>query len=78
MTKGPEPSSPESDSGAQDPRRQIAFTVLIVIVTALLLWTLYAVRGTLLIVYLSALFATGISPLVRMIERQRARVARDE
>ena len=32
---------------------------------------LFQVRSTLLLVYISALFAMGISPLVRMIERQR-------
>lgn len=37
----------------------------------LLLWTLYLVREQLLLVYVSGLFATGLAPLVRMIERQR-------
>ena len=30
-----------------------------------LLWTLYLVRGPLLLIYVSALFATGLAPLVR-------------
>jgi predicted PurR-regulated permease PerM len=35
------------------------------------MWALYLVRSTLLVIYVSALFATGLSPLVRMIERRR-------
>ena len=37
----------------------------------MLLWTLYEVRGQLLLIYVSGLFATGLAPLVRMIERQQ-------
>lgn len=35
------------------------------------LWCLYLVRDILLIIYISALFAIGFSPIVRLIERQR-------
>lgn len=38
---------------------------------ALLTWLLFTVRSMLVTVYISALFAMGISPLVRIIERQR-------
>ena len=38
---------------------------------AILLWCAYIVRHALLIVYVSALFAIGFSPIVRVIERQR-------
>ena len=34
-------------------------------------WVLYQVRSTLLLLYVSALFAMGLSPLVRIIERQK-------
>jgi predicted PurR-regulated permease PerM len=54
-----------------DPRRLIVFGVIVSICAVLLVWVLYTVRSTLLLVYISALFAMGISPLVRMIERQR-------
>jgi predicted PurR-regulated permease PerM len=37
----------------------------------LLVFVAYHVRGVLLLVYVSALFAMGISPLVQMIERRR-------
>lgn len=37
----------------------------------MLLWTLYLVREQLLLVYVSVLFATGLAPLVRIIERQQ-------
>jgi hypothetical protein len=38
---------------------------------ASLLWTLYLVRGPLLLIYVSALFRDGLAPLVHIIERQR-------
>lgn len=40
-----------------------------------LMWALYLVRGQLLMLYVSALFATGLAPLVRMIERRRILLA---
>ncbi len=40
-------------------------------IVVVLLWTLYLVRGPLLLINVSALFATGLAPLVRIIERQR-------
>ena len=47
------------------------FGIITFFVAILLSWTLYTVRSTLIIVYISALMAMGISPLVGMIERQR-------
>ena len=35
------------------------------------MWTLYLVRGPLLLLYVCVLFATGLAPLVRWIERRR-------
>jgi predicted PurR-regulated permease PerM len=49
----------------------IRYAVLCVAILLVLLWTLYLVRGPLLLIYVSALFATGLAPLVRIIERQR-------
>jgi predicted PurR-regulated permease PerM len=40
-------------------------------VTITLMWALYLVRAPLLLIYVSALFATGLAPLVSFIERQR-------
>lgn len=54
-----------------DPRRLIVFGIITFFAAILLSWTLYTVRSTLIIVYISALMAMGISPLVGMIERQR-------
>ena len=46
----------------------IAMTALAVIV----LWAAYLVRDVLLLLYISALLAAGFSPIVRLIERQKA------
>jgi predicted PurR-regulated permease PerM len=62
----------EHDSGDHNPRRLIVFGVVTSAAALLVLWLLSNLRGTLITVYISALFAIGISPLVRMIERQRA------
>ena len=57
-------------AGRRDPRRLIVFAVAAAIAGVLLTWTLYTVRNTLITVYISGLFAMGVSPLVWMIERQ--------
>jgi predicted PurR-regulated permease PerM len=54
-----------------DPRSLIRYACVALAVTVVLMWTLYLVRGPLLVVYVSALFATGLAPLVRVIERRR-------
>jgi predicted PurR-regulated permease PerM len=53
-----------------DPRSLIRYAAVALAITIVLLWTLYLARGPLLILYVCALFATGLSPLVRWIERQ--------
>ena len=55
----------------RDPRRLIVFAVLVSIAAGLALVVLFQVRNTLVTVYISGLFAMGISPLVKMIERQK-------
>jgi predicted PurR-regulated permease PerM len=62
-------TSPQSS----DPRSVVRYACLAAAVTIVLLWTLYLVRAPLLLIYVSALFATGLAPLVRIIERQRVR-----
>ena len=62
--------SPPSQQSS-DPRNLIRYAALCVAILIVLLWTLYLVRGPLLLIYVSALFATGLAPLVRVIERQR-------
>ena len=61
------PTSPTSS----DPRSAIRYACVAAAITIALLWALYLVRSPLLLLYVCALFATGLSPLVRWIERQR-------
>jgi predicted PurR-regulated permease PerM len=68
----PGPGVERDPPGSRDHRRRlIVFGVIVAIAGVLLTWLLFIVRSTLLTVYISALFAMGISPLVRMIERQQ-------
>lgn len=60
-------TSPQSS----EPRSLIRYACIAAAITLILLWVLYLVRGPLLLIYVSALFATGLAPLVRIIERQR-------
>jgi predicted PurR-regulated permease PerM len=57
--------------GRDSPRRLIVWAITAVGVALVLGWMLYLSRGALLLVYVSALFAIGFSPLVRLLERQR-------
>jgi predicted PurR-regulated permease PerM len=61
--------SPQSS----DPRSLIRYACLALAVTVTLMWALYLVRGPVLLIYVSMLFATGLAPLVQLIERQRIR-----
>jgi predicted PurR-regulated permease PerM len=61
------PSSPEHS----DPRSLIRYACVSLVITIALMWALYLVRSQLLLLYVAGLFATGLAPLVRMIERQR-------
>jgi predicted PurR-regulated permease PerM len=54
-----------------DPRRLIVFGVLTSVAAVVFVLLLLQVRSILLLAYVSALFAMGISPLVQMIERRR-------
>ena len=49
----------------------VRYAVLCTAIAVVLMWGLYLVRSQILLIYVSALFATGLAPLVRMIERQR-------
>lgn len=57
-----------------DPRSLIRYGCVALAITIVLLWAIYLVRGPLLVIYVSGLFATGLTPLVETIERQRIRV----
>src|SRR5687767_9552972 len=54
-----------------DPRSPIRYAFVCFAIMIIALWTLYLVRGPLLLLYVCVLFATGLAPLVRWIERQR-------
>jgi predicted PurR-regulated permease PerM len=54
-----------------DPRSLIRYGCVALAATIILLWAIYLVRAPLLMIYVSALFATGLAPLVNKIERQR-------
>jgi predicted PurR-regulated permease PerM len=55
----------------REPRRLIVFGVVVLIAGVMLAWLLFTVRSMLITIYISALLAMGISPLVRIIERPR-------
>lgn len=73
--KDTDPLAPEpgglAPSRFGDIKRLIVFGVIVSILALIATWLLYTVRSTLITAYISALFAMGISPLVRMIERQK-------
>jgi predicted PurR-regulated permease PerM len=60
-----------SADGSRDPRTLIVFGVVVTALTILLLWFAFVVRNTIVLAYISGLLAMGMSPLVRMIERQK-------
>ena len=53
------------------PRALIRYALAAAAFTVALAWTLYVVRSTLLLIYVAALIAVGLSPLVNAIERPR-------
>ena len=59
-----------ADAAAPTVRGLIVFGVVAVFAVGCLLWTLYLARQALLLIYVSALLATGLGPLVRMLERR--------
>ena len=54
-----------------DPRSLIRYAVLATAIAVALFWAMYVVRSELLLLYICALFATGLAPLVAIIERQK-------
>ena len=61
-----------SSPGPSDPRSLIRYGFLWLAITIVALWAMYLIRSQLLLIYVCILFATGLSPLVRWIERRRA------
>jgi len=56
---------------ADSARRLVAWGVVLAAIAVVLLWALYQVRQVLLLIYISAVFAIGFMPIVRVVERQR-------
>ena len=52
-------------------RRVVVYGITMALLGVVLLFAAYAARHVLLLLYVSALFAIGLSPVVRVIERQR-------
>jgi predicted PurR-regulated permease PerM len=53
------------------PRALIRYALMSATVTVALVWLLYLVRDTLLLIYVAGLIAVGLSPLVDRLEQQR-------
>jgi predicted PurR-regulated permease PerM len=53
------------------PRALIRYALVSATLTVALVWTLYLVRDTLLLIYVAGLIAVGLAPLVERIEQQR-------
>ena len=54
-----------------DPRALIRYALVGLALTVMLLWAAYLVRAALLLIYISALVAVGLSPVVTRLERRR-------
>lgn len=54
----------------EDPRALIRYALAAAAVTVVLVWTLYLAREVLLLLYVAALVAIGLSPLVSALERR--------
>ncbi len=61
---------------AGDPRGLIRYALVGLALTVTLLWSAYLVRGALLVIYIAALVAIGLSPVVTRLERRRIRGTR--
>lgn len=56
-------------TGSDDPRALIRYALVGVALTVAIFWMLFLVRGTLLLIYVAALVAIGLSPIVNWIQR---------
>ena len=58
-------------SASDSPRALIRYTIVTLAVTVFICWALWEVRDALMLVYISALVAIGLSPVVNALERKR-------
>jgi predicted PurR-regulated permease PerM len=61
---------------ANDPRALIRYALAGLALTVVLLWAAFLARGAILLIYISALVAIGLSPVVTRLERRRIRGTR--
>jgi predicted PurR-regulated permease PerM len=54
-------------------KRLILWTIWMVVLTGIVLWSAYLVRNVLLLIYISGVLAIGFSPIVRLIQKQNVR-----
>ena len=59
------------NASADSPRALIRYTLVGLALTVFVAWALWEVRDALMLVYISALVAIGLSPVVNAIERKR-------
>lgn len=59
-------------SDRSDQKSLILWTIAMTALAVIVVWCAYLIRDVLLLVYVSGLFAIGFSPVVRLIERQKA------
>src|SRR5205823_12430019 len=52
-------------------RRLVVWAVTTLLIGVAILWTLYNIRGALLVIYVSGLLAVGFSPIIRWLEGRR-------
>lgn len=64
------------NGNGDDPRAIVRYTLVGVAFTVVLMWMLYHVRGALLLIYVAAVVAIGLSPLVSAIERREDALTR--
>jgi predicted PurR-regulated permease PerM len=63
-------------ASTDSPRALIRYTLAALVVAVFIAWALWEVRDALLLIYISALVAIGLSPLVNQLERKRLLRAR--
>ena len=61
---------------ANNPRALIRYALAGLALTVVLLWAAFLARGAILLIYISALVAVGLSPVVTRLERRRIRGTR--
>src|SRR3990170_2053504 len=56
----------------RDYKPLVLWTIAMIALAIVVLWAAFLVRDVLLLLYVSGLLAIGFSPIVRLIERQKA------